>query len=170
MLLDCPSSGPGGNRIVLIASILILSSIVISGCQSGPVLAFQGSRHYVAGSEALERGDGDVAIAELLEAARLIPHASEIQNHLGLAYWENAQLGPAKSAFERAVELDCENEAARVNLERLRDKIESSPSNAIESTQRDDGFLRREDNGPFQTEVNDTARTHGQNGSERDGG
>ena len=90
-----------------------------TGCTSGPVLAFQGARHYAVGSEALERGEAARAVSELSEAARLVPHASEIQNHLGLAYWSTGEFDLARSAFERAVELDCDNQVARANLARL---------------------------------------------------
>ena len=99
--------------------VFLLLAVVWIGCTSGPVLAFHGARHYAVGSEALEQGEAERAITELSEAARLVPHASEIQNHLGLAYWTAGQLDDARSAFERAVELDCDNHVARANLARV---------------------------------------------------
>jgi Flp pilus assembly protein TadD len=48
-----------------------------------------------------------------------MPTASEIQNHLGLAYWSDGREAAALRALERAVELDCDNEAARANLASL---------------------------------------------------
>ena len=68
------------------------------------------------GSAALDRGDAAVATAELESAAALLPHASEIQNHLGIAYSMEGREADALAAFRRAVELDCDNQAAARNL------------------------------------------------------
>ena len=89
------------------------------GCESVPIRTLQGARHYAAGNEALTESDGERAIHELEQAAALVPHASEIQNHLGLAYWSEGRMDAARMSFERALELDCENQAAAVNLENL---------------------------------------------------
>jgi Tfp pilus assembly protein PilF len=94
-------------------------TVVETGCESTPIRAFQGARHYAAGTEALEQDNDSLAIAELEQAAVLVPQASEIQNHLGLAYWSDGRPQSAQVAFEKAIELDCDNVAARVNLERL---------------------------------------------------
>jgi tetratricopeptide (TPR) repeat protein len=102
----------------MLVGALIVSSFAM-GCESSPMRTFRGARHYAAGTEALTQNDPDEAIAELEKAAVLIPHASEIQNHLGLAYWTDGRPQAAKIAFEMAVELDCENIAAQTNLERL---------------------------------------------------
>jgi len=91
-----------------------------SGCETTPVRALRGARHYAAGNDALDRGDSVRAIEELEQAAVLVPHASEIQNHLGLAYWSGGELKAARQSFERALELNCENQAAAANLEILR--------------------------------------------------
>jgi Flp pilus assembly protein TadD len=77
---------------------------------------FQGAQLYSSGSEALDRGDTARAIADLERAAELVPHASEIQNHLGLAYAAEGRDREALLAFRRAVALDCDNQAARQNL------------------------------------------------------
>lgn len=45
-----------------------------------------------------------------------MPHASEVHNHLGLAYTEQGRSADALAAFRRAVELDCDNRAAKHNL------------------------------------------------------
>jgi Flp pilus assembly protein TadD len=101
--------------------VLILVWIAVAtGCQTGPGRAMQGARHYSAGTKALNQGEGTRAIKELEQAAILVPHASEVQNHLGLAYWSDGQLVDARVAFERAIELDCDNTAARANLDQLR--------------------------------------------------
>ena len=86
--------------------------LALCGCAS-----FQGARLYRSGSDALERGETARAIADLERAAELVPHASEVRNHLGLAYDAAGRPEAAHQAFERAVELDCDNEAARHNLE-----------------------------------------------------
>jgi Flp pilus assembly protein TadD len=90
----------------------------VPGCQTDAAIAFRGARHYSAGNRALDRGDGALAVAELRQAASLLPQASEIQNHLGLAYLAEGDHARAREAFRRAVELDCDNQAARINLAR----------------------------------------------------
>ncbi len=118
------------RRVVAALLVLGLSS---GGCAEATRdlrASMQGARHYAAGSEALDRGDATTALHELREAARLVPHASEIQNHLGIAYWREGDLALARAAFETALELDCENEAARRNLDRL-DAHRSKASRAI---------------------------------------
>jgi len=95
---------------------VLLSTIA---CESMPLRSFRGAQHYAAGSESLERGDPVRALDELSRAAELVPQASEIQNHLGLAYWANGQPEQARNAFDRAIELDCDNTAARQNRRAL---------------------------------------------------
>ncbi len=80
----------------------------------------QGARHYSAGNDALAAGDAGHAVHHFEEAARLVPHASEIQNHLGLAYQAAGRRDDALAAYERAVDLDCDNAAAQHNLDALR--------------------------------------------------
>ena len=94
-------------------------AVIETGCESTPIRALRGARHYAAGTEALERSDDGLAIAEFERAAELVPHASEVQNHLGLAYWSDGRPQAARGAFEKAIELDCDNVVARANLERL---------------------------------------------------
>jgi len=108
----------------------------VAACQSGPVRAFQGARHYAVGSDALEHGDGDRAIFELRRAAELVPHASEIQNHLGLAYLSKGEIDQARTAFEVALELDCDNQAAQSNLARLEDRSRVIPEGSRVTTER----------------------------------
>jgi Flp pilus assembly protein TadD len=81
--------------------------------------ALEAARLYARGTEALERGETARAIVELERAAALAPHASEIQNHLGIAYVAAGREADAVAAFRRAVELDCDNQAALVNLRRF---------------------------------------------------
>jgi Flp pilus assembly protein TadD len=81
------------------------------GCQS-----WRAARHYDRGSDALDHGQPLEAIAELEAARRLEPGRSEIVNHLGLAYQSAGRPDDALAAFDRAVELDCTNQAARHNL------------------------------------------------------
>lgn len=95
----------------------LCAAILASGCASlPPVRAIRAARHYAAGTRALDRGDAVGAIAELERAVVLMPNASEIHNHLGLAYWSGARSADALRELERAVELDCDNDEARVNL------------------------------------------------------
>ena len=77
---------------------------------------FEGARLYEQGTQALNQGDATTALADLGRAAELVPQSSEIQNHLGLAQEAAGQDEAALKAFQRAVELDCSNEAAQENL------------------------------------------------------
>jgi Flp pilus assembly protein TadD len=88
---------------------------VLLGCA-----AVAGHRHFEAGNEALDRGDATLAVVELERAAALVPGASEVQNHLGLAYAAAGRDAEARAAFERAVALDCDNRAAVENLDAAR--------------------------------------------------
>jgi Flp pilus assembly protein TadD len=94
------------RRVLLAAAFL-----AASGCAT-----YEGARLYDRGSAALERGDAAAAVADLERAAALVPHASEVQNHLGLAYDAQGRPGDALTAFQRAVALDCDNAAAQRNL------------------------------------------------------
>ena len=113
-----PRSVKSIARAVL-AVVAAALAIAAAGCESAPIRALRGARHYTAGTEALERNDDAKAVAELEQAAALVPHASEIQNHLGLAYWSDGRPQSARVAFAKAIELDCDNDAARANLESL---------------------------------------------------
>jgi Flp pilus assembly protein TadD len=88
-----------------------LLAITLAGCST-----WEGSRRYASGTRALDRGDTELAVRELERAAELVPHASEVRNHLGLAYAAEGRDAEALRAFEKAVELDCDNEAAVENL------------------------------------------------------
>ncbi len=96
---------------------LRLTAALAVGLALGGCTSFQGTRLYGSGSEALERGETARAIADLERAAELLPDASEVQNHLGLAYDAAGRPEAAQQAFERAVALDCDNEAAQQNLD-----------------------------------------------------
>jgi Flp pilus assembly protein TadD len=88
---------------------------------------FRGARLYQTGSGALERGETARAIGDLERAARLVPQASEVHNHLGLAYAQGGRDREALGAFERAVELDCDNAAAAHNLQLWTTKAAAIP-------------------------------------------
>jgi Flp pilus assembly protein TadD len=100
------------HRVIAIAA---LCALLGAGCT-----AIEGARLYRDGTEALERGDADQAVIALEQAAERVPEASEVQNHLGLAYLAQGRRDDAQLAFERAVALDCSNRAALHNLEVLR--------------------------------------------------
>ena len=95
-----------------IATVVLIVSV--AGCGT-----WRGARLYQSGTAALERGQIEVALAELSEAARLVPEASEVHNHLGIAQLEAGRIELARESFERAVELDCDNQAASDNLDRV---------------------------------------------------
>jgi Flp pilus assembly protein TadD len=90
----------------------VLCAVVLAlGCSS-----FRAARLYQSGTAALDSGDSAQAIVELERAAELLPEASEVQNHLGLAYQASGRKRDAEIAFRRAVDLDCTNWAAVENL------------------------------------------------------
>ena len=98
-------------RSSILKSISLALLTLALGCSS-----FQAARLYASGTDALERGDASRAVADLEEAAVLLPEASEVHNHLGLAYAQTGRGAKAEAAFRRAVELDCSNDAAQYNL------------------------------------------------------
>ena len=109
----------GFCRIGAAVFVALAMTVLSVGCGLGPARAVAGARAYAEGTAALDSGDQAFAIRRLERAAELVPHGSEIQNHLGLAYWSSGQPETAREAFERAIELDCDNAAARANLTRL---------------------------------------------------
>lgn len=105
--------------------LLPLLALLAAGCAT-----WEGARLYQSGSEALERGDTDDALRDLTAAAALVPEASEIHNHLGLAQLQAGEPEQALRSFERAVQLDCDNRAASENLARTERRL------ALEATRR----------------------------------
>lgn len=101
---------PGSGRILLLVALLLIS-ILQPGCSG-----WRAARLYQSGSRALEQGDAPGAVSDLERAAALKPGSSEIQNHLGIAYEMEGRRGLALAAFQRAADLDCDNEAAQRNL------------------------------------------------------
>jgi Flp pilus assembly protein TadD len=91
--------------------LITLLSLSMAGCTG-----FRAARLYQEGTVALNAGDPELAIERLARAGQLQPEASEIQNHLGLAFAATGQHAKALSAFQRAVDLDCSNAAALHNL------------------------------------------------------
>ena len=101
--------------------------VVLALCFTGWVLGCGGVRAahlYREGTAALNAGKPVVAISQLTRAGALAPEASEIQNHLGLAFATTGQHEKALSAFQRAVDLDCSNSAAVQNLVAARASVE----------------------------------------------
>jgi Flp pilus assembly protein TadD len=108
---------------VIRAAALALGLALLSGCAT-----LDGYRHFQLGTAALERGDVMRAVLELELAAALVPARSEVQNHLGIAYAAAGRPADALAAFERAVALDCDNQAAQANLAAAR----ASPGAGVE--------------------------------------
>jgi Flp pilus assembly protein TadD len=102
---------PSRRRVAPVLALVLALAPVWAGCAS-----IEGARLYHRGTAALDAGEPERAIADLERAASLVPQASEVQNHLGLAYAAAGRPGDAERAFRRAVELDCDNAAARQNL------------------------------------------------------
>ncbi len=127
------------HRRVRISTLLPLGALLggvafaTTACQTAPVRIWRGAGHFSAGTDALVKGQGARAVAELEQAAELVPAASEIRNHLGLAYLSEGREREARTAFESAIELDCGNWAARQNLATLEEPTRSSTTRPITS-------------------------------------
>jgi Flp pilus assembly protein TadD len=100
----------------------LLLAAALSACASIEAASLERS-----GLAALDRGDPAGAIADLERAAALAPGASAIQNHLGIAYEQAGRHDDALRAYQQAVELDCDNAAAQVNLDALREGAAAAP-------------------------------------------
>src|SRR5512134_3385827 len=102
---------PAAARLRALAGLALLAALAaalpLAGCAS-----FEAMRAFRRGTAALDRGDATAAVDELERAAALAPAASAVQNHLGIAYEAAGRPQDALRAYERAVALDCENEAA----------------------------------------------------------
>jgi Flp pilus assembly protein TadD len=109
---------PAARRRLLpavLSLIALATAAPLAGCAS-----LAAARAFRSGTEALDRGETGRAVAELERAAALAPTASAVHNHLGIAYEAAGRRDDARRAYERAVELDCANQAAWRNLAALR--------------------------------------------------
>jgi Flp pilus assembly protein TadD len=83
------------------------------------------TRLFRSGTAALDRGDAPAAVRDLEAAALLLPESSAVHNHLGLAYAAAERHVDALREFERAVAIDCDNQAAQANLAGARARARS---------------------------------------------
>jgi Flp pilus assembly protein TadD len=102
---------PARPSVVAALALALALPAGLAGCAS-----LEAARLYRSGTAALDAGAPERAIADLERAAALAPEASDVQNHLGLAYAQAGRPEDAEQAFRRAVALDCDNAAARENL------------------------------------------------------
>ena len=70
------------RALVMALGLFVVSLAWIPGCRSGPAQALDGARYYLSGSEALERGDPERALVELLRAAELVPRRHDLDKEL----------------------------------------------------------------------------------------
>jgi len=119
-----PARYNGSMRLLRapIAAAAFAAALLLGGCAS-----LEGARLYESGTEALERGEAALAAERLERAAVLVPQASEVQNHLGLAYAAAGREADALRAFRRAVALDCANAAAAENLAAAEARAAAAP-------------------------------------------
>ncbi len=99
------------SRVGRLPALCAALALALLGCAT-----LDAARAYRDGTAALDRGEPERAIALLERAARQVPEASEIRNHLGLAYAAAGRHGAALAAWREAVALDCDNAAAAHNL------------------------------------------------------
>jgi len=106
------------RRRALVASLV---AVALAGCASVAAVRLERS-----GTAALDRGDVARAIADLERATTLAPGVSGLHNNLGIAYEQAGRRDDALRSYERAVELDCGNQAAVANLAALRAGVSAS--------------------------------------------
>jgi Flp pilus assembly protein TadD len=122
-------------RTIVLALLTSLALLTLAaGCTS-----WRGAQLYQSGTRALEAGEVDRALRDLNEAARLVPEGSEIQNHLGVAWLEAGDEQRALQSFERAVELDCDNQAAADNLARIEERLRERAIEHVSGPRPKDG-------------------------------
>lgn len=109
---------------VPIAGLLGCGFLLAAG---GGCSALEGARLYRSGTQALERGEPDRAVADLEGAAARVPNESEVHNRLGVAYAAAGRRGDAIREFQSAVALDCSNAVAARNLARALAEQEVAP-------------------------------------------
>jgi Flp pilus assembly protein TadD len=95
-----------------------LAAVVFVAMQAGCV-HMEASQLFESGTAALDRGEPERAVGDLERAAALTPEVSAIHNHLGIAYERSGRPDAALRAYQRAVDLDCDNQAAQRNLDSL---------------------------------------------------
>jgi tetratricopeptide (TPR) repeat protein len=98
---------------------IVLTLSFVGGCTS-----WRAAQLYQSGTVELDRGEYELAIADLERASELAPQASQVQNHLGLALAATGREDEAREALRRAVALDCTNDAAAHNLSLIEASIE----------------------------------------------
>ena len=97
-----------------LACLLLL--LAVAGCSLGEKRAKQADIHYMLGLSSLGDQDATTALRELLQAADLDPHRSDIQNALGQAYFQKQAYPEAEQHFLEAARLDPQNPQYQNNL------------------------------------------------------
>jgi tetratricopeptide (TPR) repeat protein len=92
------------------AAVTLLAALLVA-CAT-----IDATRLFRSGTAALDRGDAAAAVRDLEAAVQLLPESSAAHNHLGLAYAASERHVDALREFERAVAIDCDNQAAQTNL------------------------------------------------------
>jgi Flp pilus assembly protein TadD len=108
---------------VLRVAITLLAALLVA-CAT-----VDAARLFHSGTAALDRGDAPAAVRDLEAAVQLLPDSSAAHNHLGLAYAAAERPRDALREFERAVAIDCDNQAAQTNLAGARQRARSRAGN-----------------------------------------
>jgi Flp pilus assembly protein TadD len=95
--------------------VLRVATLLVSGLLVA-CATVDATRLFRSGTTALDRGDTVAAVRDLEAAARLLPESSAVHNQLGVAYAAADRPDEALREFERAVAIDCDNQAAQTNL------------------------------------------------------
>jgi len=98
--------------------LLVFSVLVLTSCASkeASLKQRQADLYFGAGTQSLIDRQYTEALKNLLEANKLNPNNSEIQNNLGMAYYFKGERDIAVTHLKRALELNDKNSDARVNL------------------------------------------------------
>lgn len=146
----------GSSKYALRVLWIVLALPLLGGCTS-----WRAAQLYQSGTAELERGEYELAISDLERASELAPQASQVQNHLGLALAATGREDEARAALERAVALDCTNDAAAHNLALLEASMAKSGGDRADEargTEASDGQAEGREGGRELVSIDATGR------------
>lgn len=109
------------GRVGLWVAVVTLAWTSIARAECTP----SGRRAFVAGLEALDRGDLPTAARVLYELVQSQPTCAEARNNLAVVLVEQGRLEEAEEQLRRALELQPDYRRVQINLERVHSLFES---------------------------------------------
>lgn len=99
-----------------IALLLMVMAVSCASKKDTESMPKEAALHFGAGTQSLMNKHYTDALTSLLEANKIYPNSSEIQNNLGMAYYFKGERDLAIKTLEHAIKLNEDNSDARVNL------------------------------------------------------